>query len=120
MCRVELYINRDGIPISSKLWMSLIEDPDYRLVDRYLYKEFMVSTIWLGSQSHTFETAVGTIDDDGYYHVIRIFDSTTEQEARATHSKAIKLVHKSELPRDTDAISSALYEIHHGLGVRIE
>jgi len=96
------YYNRDGRPIRLMTWAKLLENLKYRVVAQDHYKDYTVSTIWLGldhnftgGPPHIFETVVfyaPNLDRE----TVEIRRYSTEAEALEGHRQLLELVHLLE------------------------
>jgi len=93
------YYNRQGEPIGINELGRLLEDENYKIVDRTDYEGILVSTVWLGV-NHNFRDGPPLIFEtmifcDGIPELDEWQERySTEQEALEGHKAAIALVNQ--------------------------
>ena len=93
------FYDREGEEVTLEEWAALFEDKDYRRIGLYEDKRHVVSTVWLGVDSHeNFETMVfeivnGEVDFGGVYSE----RYASAEQAEAGHERIVEEWKKSRI-----------------------
>jgi hypothetical protein len=113
---VNLYFDKDGAPMSRRLWAKRFEDMAYRRIGLENVGKYEVSTVWLGVNHNfaaelpplIFETMVFDVSGDRRFKDLYCERYSTEDQALAGHQAVVKALKDGITPDQIDRLLSGL------------